>query len=50
MVVNKILEREPKLSENGFIFICNGNKINDYKTIKENNLKDGDVILLQLFD
>ena len=50
MVVNKILEREPKLSESVFIFMCGGNKINDYKTVKDNNLKDGDVILLQLFD
>ena len=50
MVVNKILEKELTIIEKGFIFLCKGNKINEYKTIKDNNLKDEDVIILQLFD
>ena len=57
MVVNKILEKELTLIEKGltliekgFVFLCKGNKINEYKTIRDNNLKNGDVIILQLFD
>ena len=50
MVVNKIVENEPNLIKFGFVFLCNGNKIHEYKTIKDNQLKNGDVIILQLLD
>jgi len=35
---------EYRESENYFLF--NGEKINEYKTLKENNLKNGSIILL----
>ena len=47
---NRLFEKfsEYKESENYFTF--NGNKINKYMTIDENNIKNGDVILLNVFD
>ena len=51
IIVNKILKEEYKLSdENNFYFLCNGNKVNDYKTVKDNKLKDGDAILIQIVE
>ena len=47
VIVNKIFEREPKFKENFNFFLCNGNRINEYKSLKENNIKDGNVIMLQ---
>ena len=49
-IVNKMLEKEPSLLEKGFYFLCNGTKINEYKNIKDNKLKNGDKIIMQLFD
>jgi len=49
-IVNKMLEKEPSLLEKGFYFLCNGTKINEYKNIKDNKLKNGDKIIIQLFD
>ena len=50
MVVNKVFEREPKFKENFNFFLCNGNRINEYKSLKENNIKDGNVVILQNLD
>ena len=51
IIVNKILKEEYKLSdENNFYFLCNGNKVNDYKTVKDNKLKDGDAIIMQIVE
>ena len=50
IIVNKIFEIEPKYIEDGVYFLCNGNKINEYKTVKDNQLKDGDSIILQTID
>ncbi len=50
LIVNQIIEREPNLVENGFLFLCGGRKINEYKSIKENQLKDGDAIIIQIMD
>ena len=47
VIVNKIFERQPKFKENFNFFLCNGNRINEYKSLKENNIKDGNVIILQ---
>ena len=50
MVMNKILEKEPKILEKEFYFISKGSKIKEYKNIKDNNLKDGDAVILQFYD
>ena len=51
IIINKILREEYKLSdENNFYFLCNGNKVNDYKTVKDNKLKDGDAIIMQIVE
>ena len=44
VIVNKIFERKPKFKENFNFFLCNGNRINEYKSLDENNIKDGNVI------
>ena len=46
IVVNKLFERAPGFKEYSNIFICDGNKINDYKSLKENKIKDGAHIVL----
>ena len=50
MIVNQIFEREPNIVENGLLFLCGGRKINEYKSIKDNQLKDGDVIIIQTIE
>ena len=50
MIINQIIDREPNFVENGFFFLCGGRKINEYKTIKDNQLKDGDVIIMQIIE
>ena len=50
MVMNKILEKEPKIIEKEFYFISKGSKIKEYKSIKDNNLKEGDAVILQIYD
>ena len=50
LVMNKILEREPKIIEKEFYFISKGNKVKEYKTIKDNNLKDGDTVILLYYE
>ena len=47
IIVNKVFEREPKFRENFNYFLCGGNRINEYKSMKDNKIKDGDHILLQ---
>ena len=49
-IVTKILERERSYVEKGFYFLCSGNKINEYKTVKENHLKNEDRIIMQIVD
>ena len=49
-IENKIIEKEPSIIEKVNFFLCNGNKINEYKTIKDNKIKDGDVVLLNFYD
>ena len=46
LIANKIFEKEPNFVENGFYFLSCGKKINEYKTIKDNELKEGDVIII----
>ena len=46
MVVNKLFVQKPEFKENLNYFLCGGNRINDYKSIKDNKIKDGDHILM----
>ena len=50
MIANQIFEREPNFVENGLLFLCGGRKINEYKIIKDNQLKNGDVIIIQTIE
>ena len=45
-VINKIFEKKPEFKEHGNHFLCNGNNINEYKSLFENNIRDKDVIIL----
>ena len=45
-IVNAILEKEPSLLEKVGYFLCNGDKVNEYKTLKDNKIKNGSVVLL----
>ena len=42
----KIYDKFTNFKENENFFLVSGNKINRYKTLKENNLKDNAVIIL----
>jgi vacuolar-type H+-ATPase subunit F/Vma7 len=46
IVVNKIFEVKKVFKEYGNIFLCNSNTINEYKSLKENNLKNYDIIIV----
>ena len=43
---NLLYIKYPNYRENENFFICNGNIVKKAKTLKENNIKDGDVIIL----
>ena len=45
-VVNKLFEKEPQFQEGFNIFLCNGARINEYKTLKDNQIKDGSHVIL----
>ena len=44
--MNVIFEKEPLLIEERVFFTCNGTIVNEYKTIKENKIKNKDVVLM----
>ena len=46
VVENLLYDEYPKNRESENYFLFNGEKINKYKTLKENNLKNGSIILL----
>ena len=48
--MNTIFYKVPRFIEIPVFFLCNGNKINEYKTIKDNGLKDGNIIILKILD
>ena len=48
--MNKIFEKEPRFAENFNYFLCNGNIIKEYKSLIDNKIKNGDVILLNQND
>ena len=45
-VANKIFEKNQVFKEYGNIFLCNDIQVNEYKSIKENNLRDGNMIII----
>ena len=47
-VINTILEKEPSITEKIGCFLCNGNKVNEYKTIKDNGIKNNDTVLMEV--
>ena len=49
-VVNKVFEKKPEFIQKGNVFLCKGNRVNVYKSLWENNIIDGDVIILCEFN
>ena len=49
-IMNVIFEKEPSFIEKVGYFLCNGNKINEYKTIKQNEIKNDDTVLMNNLD
>jgi len=49
-VENKLYDYYSELAENENYFTFNGIKINKYKTLEENNIKNNNIILLNTFD
>ena len=47
---NLLYEKFPNYKETENFFTVNGNKINKSKTLEENKIKDGDIILLNVFE
>ena len=47
---NRLYEKYPELLESENYFIFSGNKINKYKTLEENKIKDNDIITLEKLD
>ena len=45
-IVNAILEKKPSFIDKVGYFLCNGDKVNEYKTIKDNGIKNNYVVLL----
>ncbi len=45
-VINKLYRKFPKYRKIGMFYICNGNRINEYLTMEENKIRDGDIIVL----
>ena len=45
-IVNLLYEEYPEYKEIQNYFLCNGRLINEYKTLEENRIKSGDIIIL----
>ena len=50
VVVNKFYELYPEYIERNFYFTSNGNIVDEYATLKQNKIKDNDIILLNFID
>ena len=48
--MNIIVEKEPSLTEIIGFFLCKGYKINEYKSIKDNEINNNDIILMTVPD
>ena len=49
-IMNIIIEKEPSLAEKIGYFMCNGAKVNEYKSIKDNEIKNNNVVLMYIPD
>ena len=49
-VVNKLFEKEPIFKENFNYFLCNGTRVNEYKSLKENGIENESHIILNNYD
>ena len=49
-IEKKLYEEYPNYKETQNYFLCNANVIKRFKTIGENNLRDNDVLILNLYD
>ena len=49
-IVNSLYDKFPKYRKLGCFFLFKGNKINEYNTLKDLNIKDGDVIILNQYE
>ena len=47
---NMLYEKFPKYKETENVFISNSKKINKLKTLEENNIKDGQIIMMTVFE
>ena len=45
-IVNKLFEKKPEYKEKLNFFLCGGKKINEYKSIRDNQLKNGADVLM----
>ena len=45
-IANKVFEENPEFKEYGNYFLCNGTNINEYKSLKENLIKDKSIIII----
>ena len=43
-------EKYPQFKDTENYFLVNGNKVNKYRTLKENGIKDNDIILINIID
>ena len=49
-IESRLYHKYPKYRETENIFFFSGNKINRYRTIEENKIKNGDIILVKAID
>jgi len=49
-IMNIIIEKEPSVAEKIGYFLCKGNKVNEYKSIKDNGIKNNDIVLMNIGD
>ena len=49
-IVNLLYEKYPEFKETDNYFIYNGIKIKEYKTVEENHIESGGIIILYLLD
>ena len=50
IIENKLYECYPEYGESENIFTLNRKKINKYKNMEENNIKNNDIIILNAFN
>ena len=50
IIESKLYEYNKEYSENEINFIANGNKINKYKSLEENNIHNNDIIIINIID